>query len=176
MLLLPLAALPLVLTGQLAERPVDEARRSTAPNGRLARNFRTATSTSVASEVQVTRLGEELRRWHTGLWTLTSGYLTRVHMRRAALKIIDQSVLCLTYGGTAFLVVRDAVAGRRSVGDVVLGVALVTRVLGQVASLVILLSELQRLSGALRHLEAMRSWVRAEDDGDPRPRHCDRLR
>lgn len=165
MLLLPFAALPPVLTGQLAERLVDETRKRTAADVRLARNiFRISTSTPAASEVRVMRLGGELRRRHTGLWEVTTGALTRVHTRTAALKIGGQALFSLAYSVAVFFVVRDAIAGRRSVGDVVLVIALATQILGQVASLVVLLNELQRLNGALRRLNVMRGLVGPRGD------------
>lgn len=168
MLLLPIAALPPVLTGQMAERLVDEARKRTAADVRLARNiFRISTSTPAASEVRVMRLGGELRRRHTGLWEVTTGALTRAHTRTAALKIGGQALFSLAYSVAVFFVVRDAIAGRRSVGDVVLVIALATQILGQVASLVVLLNELQRLNGALRRLDVMRRLVGAPDTTGP---------
>ncbi|MEO7269836.1 MAG: ABC transporter ATP-binding protein [Knoellia sp.] len=170
MLLLPLAAVPPVLTGQLAERLVDEARKRTAADVRLARNiFRTSTSTPAASEVRVMRLGAELRQRHTRLWQVTTGALTRAHTGSAALKIGGQALFSLAYTFAVFLVVRDAIAGRRSVGDVVLVIALATQVLGQVASLVVLLNELQRLNGALRRLGVMRRLVGASGPAEPGP-------
>lgn len=165
MLLLPLAALPPVLTGQLAERIVDEARKRTATDVRLARNiFRTSTSTPAASEVRVMRLGDELRTRHHRLWEVTTDVLTRTHTRTAALKVGGQAIFSLAYSAAVFVVVRDAIEGRRSVGDVVLVIALATQILGQVASLVVLLNELQRLNGALRRLSVMRNLVGSRDE------------
>lgn len=106
------------------------------------------------------RLGHELRRRHTGLWELITRALTRAHKRTALLKIAGQTIFSMAYSLAVFLVVRDAVAGRLSVGDVVLVIALATQILGQVASLVVLLNELQRLNGALRRLTVMRHLTR----------------
>ncbi|NUT48456.1 MAG: ABC transporter ATP-binding protein, partial [Saccharothrix sp.] len=66
------------------------------------------------------------------------------------------------------LVVRDAIAGRRGVGDVVLVVVLAAQVNQQVATAVTLLQDLQRMAGAYRRLTEVSELVSA---ADPTPAH-----
>ncbi|WP_025616730.1 ABC transporter ATP-binding protein [Salinispora cortesiana] len=160
LLLLPLAALPPLLSGRWAERFIDRAKTETAEPTRMALNlFRLATSARFAGEVRVFRLRDELRRRHARLWAQASRGLVRSHAMAAAARAGGQVVFGIAYVGAVLLVVRDAIAGRHSVGDVVLVIALATQVNQQVTSAVTLLGSLQRMGSTLRRLDSVRDLV-----------------
>ncbi|QFZ18880.1 ATP-binding cassette domain-containing protein [Saccharothrix syringae] len=178
LLLLPVAAVPPLLAGRAAERVLDRARTATAEPTRTALNlFHLTTSARLAGELRVSRVGDELRARHGRLWARATRGLWRAHLTATWLRAAGQVVFALAYVAGVLLVVRDAIAGRRGVGDVVLVVVLAAQVNQQVATAVTLLQDLQRMAGAYRRLtEAAASVtgpdpVAARDSPPPRLRH-----
>jgi ATP-binding cassette subfamily B protein len=157
LLLLPLLAVPPLLAGRRAERMLDRARTETAEPTRLARNlFRVATSAGPGAELRVFRLQQEVRRRHAALWEQTTARLWRAHRRAGVLRAVGQLVFAAGYVAAVLLIVREAIAGRGTVGDVVLVIVLAAQVNMQVAQAVGLLPDLQRLTGVDRRLRELR--------------------
>ena len=166
LLLLPLAAVPSLLTGQWAERLVDRAKTATAQQTRTAFNlFELCTYAASASELRVLRLQDEIRRRHRQLWDAATRRLFRSDLAATWLRAGGQIVFALGYVGAVLLLVRDAVAGRRTVGDVVLVLTLAAQVNQQVTLVVTLLRDLQRMALLYRRLAAFRAVV----DGSGQP-------
>jgi len=160
LLLLPLAAVPPLLTGRAAERILDRAKTATAEPTRVAFNlFHLSTSARYAGELRVFRLQDELRRRHAQLWATATRGLWRAHLAATWVRAAGQVVFALGYVGAVLLVVRDAIAGRRSVGDVVLVVTLAAQVNQQVTTAVVLLQNLQRMASAYRRVAQIRAVV-----------------
>ncbi|HEX8768558.1 MAG TPA: ABC transporter ATP-binding protein, partial [Jatrophihabitans sp.] len=167
LLLLPPAAVPPLLAGRRAERILDRARTDTAESTRTALNlFRLSSSPRFAGELRVFGLGEELRRRHASLWAATSRGLRQAHTRAVAIRAVGQLVFGLAYIGAVILVIREAITGRHSVGDVVLVVVLAAQVNQQLVAAVSLLGDLQRMGATLSRLDTIRSLVA---DADPVP-------
>jgi ATP-binding cassette subfamily B protein len=167
LLLLPLVALPPLLVGQRAEWIVDQARSATAEPTRLALNlFRLATSAGPAQELRVFQLQEQTRRRHAALWEHTTGRLWRAYRRATGLRALGQLVFTAGYVTAVLLIVHEAIAGRRTVGDVVLVVVLAALVNAQVAQAVGLLPNLQRLTGVDRRLRELRAAITPDSDTD----------
>jgi ATP-binding cassette subfamily B protein len=163
LLLLPAAAVAPLLAGRLAERTLDRARVATAEPTRLALNlFHLATSAGHAGELRVFGLQNELRARHHRLWTTATRALWRAHLTATWVRAAGQIVFALAYVAGVLLVVRDAIAGRRGVGDVVLVIVLATQVNQQVATAVALLQDLQRMAGAYRRLADVGAVVTAD--------------
>ncbi|MGW2385987.1 ATP-binding cassette domain-containing protein [Streptomyces sp. NPDC001658] len=157
LLLLPLAALPPLLAGRHAERLIDDARsRAAEPTRRALNLVRLATDASSAKELLVYRLDQEVRGGHAELWGRAGGILWRAERRAAALRGLGQLVFAACYVGAVLLMLRQAVAGRQSVGDVVLVVLLAAQANTQVAQTVALVPELQRLTGVDRRMRELR--------------------
>ncbi|MCG5211970.1 ABC transporter ATP-binding protein [Streptosporangium sp. KLBMP 9127] len=157
LLLLPVVAVPPLLAGRRSERLADRAREATAEPTRLALNlFRLAGDEGSAKEVRVYHLQDEVRRRHTALWNQVSTTLWRAHRRSTLLRAAGQLVFAAGYVAAVLLVVRETIAGRRTVGDVVLVVALAAQVNAQVAQTVALVPDLQRLTGVDRRLRELR--------------------
>jgi ATP-binding cassette subfamily B protein len=160
LLLLPLAAIPPLITGRWAERALDKSKTTTAEATRVALNlFHLSTSASSAGELRVFELGDELARRHNRLWAEATKGQWRAHLRATWLRAAGQIIFALAYVGAVLLVVRDAIVGQRSVADVVLVVALASQVNQQVTLAVNLLQQMQRLASAYRRLEDLRATV-----------------
>jgi ATP-binding cassette subfamily B protein len=167
LLLLPVAAVPPLLCGRWAESRIDRAKTDTATPTRIALNlFRLSTSARFAGELRVFRLRDELRRRHLQEWNRASRGLVRSYGLAAAVRTVGQVIFGLAYVGAVLLVVRETIAGRRSIGDVVTVIVLATQVNQQVTAAVTLLATLQRMGSMLRRLDFVRELV-AVDHKEP---------
>jgi ATP-binding cassette subfamily B protein len=170
LLLLPLAAVPPLLAGRAAERVLDRAQTATAEPTRAALNlFHLTTSARLAGELRVSRVQDELRARHNRLWAAATRGLWRAHLTATWVRVAGQLVFALAYVAGVLLVVRDAIAGRRGVGDVVLVIVLATQVNQQVATAVTLLSDLHRMASAYRRLAEVGALVSAPPRSGHRP-------
>jgi ATP-binding cassette subfamily B protein len=168
LLLLPVAAIPPLYTGRWAERIADRARTDTAEPTRIARNlFRLSSSAEFAGEVRVFGLSQQLRDRHAALWNQTSSHLWRANTRAALVRAAGQVVFGVAYVGAVILIIRGAIVGQHSLGDVVLVITLATQVNQQVASAVVLLTDLQRMAAALQRLDDLGGIVSASDPAAP---------
>ncbi|MBR7832499.1 hypothetical protein KDL01_04475, partial [Actinospica durhamensis] len=170
LLLLPLAALPPLLTGRAAEERMDRAREASAGDTRVALNlFHLSTSPRVAGELRVFRLRGELLDRHDRLWRAGTRTLWRGQLSGTALRILGQVIFALGYAAAVLLVVRDAAEGHRSVGDVVMVVVLAAQVNQQVTTASVLLQSLQRMSATYRRLDLVRDRVAEIEQAAARP-------
>ena len=168
LILLPLTAVPPIVLGGRAERLLGKVRESTAGPTRLARHlFELATNAAAAKELRIFDLQLEVRERHRDLWRQVTRRLWRGELRAGALRIAGQVIFATAYIVGMLLVLRDALTGRRSVGDVVLVIALAAQVNSQLTSAVTLLQGLQRVS----HTLASFRWVRrlVEHQASPAP-------
>ncbi|WP_422752015.1 ABC transporter ATP-binding protein [Micromonospora sp. WMMD708] len=160
MLLLPLAAIPPLLAGRRAEGIVDRAKTAGAQDTRIALNlFHLATDAAAAKELRVYRLAGEVRRRHADAWQRTTRSMRRAHRRAVAVQAGGQLVFAAAYLAAVLFVLREAVGGRRSVGDVVLTVILTAQISQLVSGAVAELRELQRMTGTLRRLRELAASV-----------------
>lgn len=160
LLLLPLAAVPPVWTGRRAEKATAAARDEAAEHLRRATHlFRLASEAGAAKELRVCGLQREVRDRHAEAWGRANTVLRRGELRAMCWRASGQVVFSVGYVAATLLVVRDAVAGRSSVGDVVLAITLALQVNQQVYATVTVLQELQRLAQTLAHLRWMRRLV-----------------
>ncbi len=158
LLLLPVAALPPLLFGRRAELLLARARETAAdPMRRSKHLFLLALEGGPAKELRVCDLSQELRSRHNVAWDEATAILWRGEVRAGFLRITGQLVFAAAYIAATLLVVREAVAGRRSVGDVVLAITLASQVNGQVTSAVTLLQQLQRTAQTMADFR----WIRA---------------
>jgi ATP-binding cassette subfamily B protein len=161
LLLLPLAAVPPLVTGRAAQLGLDRARDETAEYRRLGLHlFRLATSAGPAKELRVFRLQGELRARHARLWEETTGRLWRAEVRATLLRAAGQLAFAAGYVVAVLIVVSDAIAGHRTVGDVVLAITLSAQVNQQVSAAVGLLTDLQRIARAFARLDWLEAYVR----------------
>jgi ATP-binding cassette subfamily B protein len=170
LLLLPLVAIPPLITGRRAQLALDRAREETAQDTRLALHlFRLSTAAGPAKELRVFGLQDEIRRRHRRLWEKTTRRLWRAQLEAMVLRAAGQLVFAAGYVAGVLLVVNDAIAGQRSVGDVVLAITLAAQVNQQVAAAVSLLTDLQRIARAHARFEWLERYV---SDREPPPAHA----
>ncbi len=160
LLLLPFAAIPPLVLGRRAQVLADRARDDTAEATRRAWHlFRLATGAGPAKELRVFRLQGEIRRRHRELWEGVTARLWRAELGGMVLRALGQLAFAVGYVAAVLFVVSDAIAGRRTVGDVVLAITLSAQVNQQVSSAVSLLTDLQRLARAFARLEWLERHV-----------------
>jgi ATP-binding cassette subfamily B protein len=183
LLLLPLAAVPPLLLGRAAENRLARARTGSALASRRAQHlFDLAIDSGAGKELRVGDLSREIRGRHAALWREATDTLWPAEVRAAALRVAGQLVFAVGYAAATLLVVRDAAAGRRTVGDAVLVIALAAQVNQQVAVAVSLLRELQRVARTLADFRWMRAVAAQQAPPPPdaqvpaRVRHGIRLR
>jgi len=160
LLLLPLVALPPLVTGRRAQLLIDRSREETAQDTRLAMHlFRLAATAGPAKELRVFRLQQEIKRRHAELWERTTQRLWRAQVKATALRAAGQLVFAGGYVAGVLLVVNDAIGGHRSVGDVVMAITLAAQVNQQVSAAVQLLHNLQRIARAYARLEWLEKYI-----------------
>jgi ATP-binding cassette subfamily B protein len=177
LLLLPLAAIPPLVTGRVAQAGLDRARDESAEDRRLGLHlFRLATSAGPAKELRVFRLQGELRARHARLWATTTMHLWQAELRATVLRAVGQLAFAAGYVFAVLVVVDDAIAGHRSVGDVVLAITLAAQVSQQVSAAVSLLTDLQRIARAFSRLDWLERYVAAHTPAAADVAIPDRLR
>jgi ATP-binding cassette subfamily B protein len=160
LLLLPLVAVPPLITGRRAQLIIDRAREETAQDTRLALHlFRLATGAGPAKELRVFRLQDEIKRRHAELWERVTRRLWRAEIEATAYRAAGQLVFAAGYVAGVLLVVNDAIGGHRSVGDVVLAITLAAQVNQQVSAAVSLLHDLQRIARAHARFEWLEAYI-----------------
>jgi ATP-binding cassette, subfamily B, bacterial len=158
LLLLPLAAVPPLLLGRRAESIVNGARERSAPPSRHAKHlFELVANAASAKELRVGGLQSELRSRQRRAWDDASDLLWRGERRAVVLRTGGELFFAVAYVLGTLLVLRDAVAGRRGVGDVLLVLTLASQVNQQVTSSVATLQEMQRTGRVMGNVR----WVRA---------------
>lgn len=167
LLLLPVAAVPPLVLGRRAEKVLAGARDAAATENRRARHLLTLTlDASAAKELRACGLPREVRSRHRRAWDAASAVLWRGEVRADGLRAAGQLVFAVAYVLATLVVVRDAVRGQRSVGDVVLVIALAAQVNAQVTAAVLVLQQLQRSSRTINDIAWMRGVVAARS-GEP---------
>ncbi|MEU8261634.1 ABC transporter ATP-binding protein [Micromonospora sp. NPDC048999] len=160
LLLLPLLAVPPLVTGRIAERRLDRAKTATAEPTRLGLNlFQLATSSRHAGEIRVFRLANQLRDRRGELWRQATTGLYRAQVAAAATRTAGQLVFAAGYVVGVLLILWGAAHGRHGASDVVLTVALAAQVNQQVTLAVTLTQELQRMASAYRRMDGIRAAV-----------------
>ncbi|MDT7539096.1 MAG: ATP-binding cassette, subfamily bacterial, partial [Actinomycetota bacterium] len=168
LLLLPLAAIPPVLTGQRAQRIIDASKERSASHTRQAMHlYALATRAASAKELRVSGLQDEVVRRQSEEWSTATRTLWLAERRATVIGSSGQLVFAVAYVGSVLLVLREAIRGHRNVGDVVLVVTLAAQVNQQVTTGLDLLKVLQRVTQALTRLRWLRALI--ADQQPPKP-------
>lgn len=168
LLLLPLAAVPPVLTGSRATAIIERGKEAAAAQTRQSWHlFRMATSADSAKELRVFRLQEELRRRNHELWQDAGATLAASQIRATAVGASGQIVFATGYILAVLLVVRQAVAGHNPVGDVVLVITLAAQINQQVNQGLHELRNLQRIASGFARLRWLRALVQEQQPPSP---------
>ncbi len=160
LLLLPVFAVPSLILGRMGEVVMGKAREASAPDTRRVHHVtHLATEAGPAKEIRACGLGKEMTARLKRSWDHASRTLIKGEDRSAILQVTGQLLFGIAYIGATLLVLRDVVADRGSVGDVVLVISLASQVNAQVTQAVTLLVGLQRISRTLGTLRWMRALV-----------------
>jgi ATP-binding cassette subfamily B protein len=171
LLLLPLVAIPPLVTGRRAQLVLDRARDESAEKMRLTNHlFKLATAAGPAKELRVFRLQDEMKRRIGELWDDTTERLWKAQVRATLLRAAGQLVFAAGYVAGVLVVVSDAIGGQRTVGDVIMAITLAAQVNQQVASAVALLHDLQRIGRAFTRFDELEEYVLSRE---PRPGDLD---
>jgi ATP-binding cassette subfamily B protein len=169
LLLLPLVAVPPLMAGRRAQLILDRSREEAAADTRLAMHFlRLATSAGPAKELRVFGLQGEILARYRDLWEGVTRRRWRAQIEAMLLRAGGQLVFAAGYVAGVLLVVNDAIAGHRSVGDVVLAITLAAQVNQQVASAVNLLHDMQRIARTHVRFEWLEKYIAERE-----PKHAD---
>jgi len=158
LLLLPLSAVPLVLTGRKARDVVESARERTAGASRLNRHLASlATQSASSKEVRLFGLQDELITRHAAQWQVVTRELWRAQRTSAFLQALGHLIFALGYGAAVYLALRQVLHGRGTLGNLVMIVVLVWTVSSQLAQAV---AQLQTVHASGRHIDRL-MWLRS---------------
>jgi ATP-binding cassette, subfamily B, bacterial len=174
MLALPLAAIPSVWTATRAETLWRRLRDAQAEDERWLRHiFELATLPDAAKEVRLFGLADELARRHRTTFEAMEGRRTSTSIRTGALRAAGWACFGVAYLAAVLLVVRRAVDGALSVGDVVLTLTLGAQINGQLTGLVYNASWISRTTQAVSHYRWLEqhaaATLAASANADPAP-------
>ena len=159
LLLLPLFALPPLIAGRFAEGRRERAQLATAEHRRLGWHLLDlAVSPAAAKEIRLFGLQEVLRRRQAAARRAEEVPLRRAELFGLGLRLIGQLIFAIGYVAAVVIVVRSAIGGERSVGDVVLVITLAVQTNAQAAGAVAVAGSLQRNARALARVR----WLRRE--------------
>lgn len=138
LLLLPLCGLGALWTGWMATKIYETAREANAERWRLCEHLRgLATSAGPAKELRVFGLQDELiRRYHTAA-SLRIRADTIATWKAEGLQTLSSLLFGVGYIGAIALVLRQALAGDATAGDVLLAISLAAQMQGTIAEAVV---------------------------------------
>ena len=166
LLLLPLFAVPPLVAGRIGEARLERAELATAESRRLGWHLlELAVSPAAAKEIRLFGLQRTLRERQAAARRREEIPLRRAELAGLGLRLAGQLVFAFGYVAAVVLVVRSAIAGERSVGDVVLVITLAVQTNAQAAGAVAVAGSLQRNARALARVR----WLRRESAGSADP-------
>ncbi|HEV2759428.1 MAG TPA: ABC transporter ATP-binding protein, partial [Acidimicrobiales bacterium] len=158
LLVLPAFSLPSLWTGARSRRIVQEARESSAGQGRLLDHF-LGLSAGVAggAEARIFGIGREISDRSRAMWDERAEVIARAQLRAALLQAAGWAVFAIGYAAAIVWVVYRALDGEATAGDVLLVVVLAAQVNGQVGQSVTLLGT------SLDAAKAIDRWLWLQD-------------
>ncbi|MEU4214510.1 ABC transporter ATP-binding protein [Actinoplanes sp. NPDC026623] len=157
LLLLPLFAVPPLIAGRIAEARLERAELATAEVRRLGWHLlELAVSSAAAKEIRLFGLQQVLRQRQARARREEEVRLRRAEVFGLGLRLVGQLVFAIGYVAAVVVVVRSAIAGQRSVGDVVLVITLAVQTNAQAAGVVAVAGALQRNARTLARVR----WLR----------------
>ncbi|MCR6711617.1 MAG: ABC transporter ATP-binding protein/permease [Demequina sp.] len=163
LLLLPVCAIPPLILGRKAEAVAKAGRTAGAPATRQANHlFSLLSEAGPVKEVRTCGLENEVRERQQRAWDEASRFEMRGEYRATGLRTIGQVFFAIAYVGATLLVVRDAINGHASVGDVLMVITLAAQVNAQVTSAVSMMQGLQRTASMFAEIRWVRGVVKAQ--------------
>ena len=160
LLLLPVAAVPPLLLGRKAETVAKAGRAAGASATRQANHlFGLLADAGPVKETRTCGLGQVIRERQMVAWDAATRHEVRAETRAAVLRGAGQLVFAIAYVVATLVVLRDAVAGHASVGDVLMVITLASQVNTQVSQAVTMLQGLQRTASAFAEMRWLKDVV-----------------
>ncbi|HVL82194.1 MAG TPA: ABC transporter ATP-binding protein [Actinomycetota bacterium] len=172
LLALPLFAIPSLGTSALAESWRQRARERTASEVRLSRHlFDLATTPAPGKELRLFGLKGELVDRHDAAWRVADREQNRTALRGGALVTAGWLLFGIGYVGAVVFVVRRAMTGRATPGDVLLTLTLASAVNNQVQQSVMMLMWMLRSLVVVRRYLWLQEYAaeRSRRAPDPAP-------
>jgi ATP-binding cassette, subfamily B, bacterial len=167
LLFLPVFAFPPLLAGRLAERYRNRAELRTAEDTRRAWHLlELSVHPASAKELRLFGLGGVLRQRQATLLARIDARQHRAELMGLGLRSLGQLFFVLGYVGALILVIRMALAGQGTAGDVVLVLTLAVQTNAQAAAVVSLAQSLQRNARAMSLVRWLRAAAPAAAAGD----------
>jgi ATP-binding cassette subfamily B protein len=159
LLVLPLFAVPPLIAGRHAEGRRERAELDTAEDRRLGWHLlELAVSPAAAKEIRLFGLQRVLRERQAAARRREEVRLRRAELAGLQLRMAGQLIFAIGYVAAVVVVVRSAIGGQRTVGDVVLVITLAVQTNAQAAGAVAVAGQLQRNARALGWVH----WLRRE--------------
>jgi ATP-binding cassette subfamily B protein len=166
LLVLPAFAIPPLIAGRWAESRTNRADEASAEATRLGWHLiDLAVSPAAAKEVRLFGLQGVLRQRQRDLRRQVESRVRRAELGGLVLRLVGQLIFAVGYVGAVVIVVRSAIGGQRSVGDVVLVVTLAVQTNAQAAGAVAVAQALQRNARAMGWVR----WLRRESAAAAEP-------
>lgn len=131
LLLLPLVTVPVAWLHQRAQRLEQRSEQDVSSTRRsITETFKLATSAQSAKEVRVYGLAGELVSRHRALTASVTARRELAMARAVGLRLIGYAMLAAAYTAAVYVVVREAIAGGHTPGDVALLLSLAAVLIG----------------------------------------------
>jgi len=158
LLLLPLFSFPSLWTGARSRRIVQQARESTAAQGRLLDHLLgVSAGVTGGAEARIFGTGQEISYRARSLWDEVAEIIARAQLRASLLQAAGWAVFGAGYAAAIVWVVLRALEADATAGDVLLVVVLAAQVNGQVGQSVALLGT------SLDATKAVDRWLWLQD-------------
>ena len=163
LLLLPLCALPRLVSQAASQRWARRADDEAAPHARLALHlYGLGLHEASAREARVFGLEEEILRREEAAWQARSDPLLWVQHRMALANTATSSVFALGFVGAVLLVVNQAAHGRGNAGDVLLTIALASQIASHVVVVAGSVANIQRVMRETRRMVWLGDYAKAQ--------------
>ncbi|MGW7679921.1 ABC transporter ATP-binding protein [Kribbella sp. NPDC054772] len=170
LVVLPLVALPALWLSRGAEKLRQRSELEAASQRRLAQQlFMLSVAASSAQEIHVASLGDELLREHREAVGKANRIVHAARFRSVAIGAAGWALFPLAYVGAMVLLLREAVAGRVTPGDVALALALASAVVSGANRILDLAGSVLRVRTSAEHYLWLEREARREPGTEPVP-------
>ncbi|MET9272678.1 ABC transporter ATP-binding protein [Kribbella sp. NPDC003557] len=164
LVVLPLVAIPSLWLSRRAESIRRRSELDAAPQRRLAQQlFMVSVAPSSAQEIHVASLGDELLRHHREAAATANRIARSALFRFIAIGAVGWAVFPLAYAVALVVIVREAMAGRVTPGDVALALALAGAVVSAANRVLDLAGTVLRVRTTAEHY----FWLSAQAQREP---------
>lgn len=167
---LPLVAIPALWLSRRAEKIRSQSELEAAPQRRLAQQlFTLSVAPSSAQEIHVASLGNELLRHHRQAAEKANRIAHAALFKSVVIGAVGWSVFPLAYVAAMVIILREAIAGRVTPGDVALALALASAVVSAANRILDMAGAVQRVRTSAEHYFWLARQARREPGTEPVP-------